>query len=293
MSENTDSTTNPAPGDTMRDYTAILENQMEEGVRTIERPPTGQFISSLSCGFDLGLGPLFLVAMATVAGTALDPTLLKFPMSLMYTFGFVYVILGHSELFTEHTTLAVLPVLSGDRALKELGRLWGIVWGGNIVGGVFMAGLIAVYGPSTHVITHETIINVAMPFIELTPVGVFVGALLAGWLMGLLSWLLTSAGDTISRLAVIILTTFTIGFFHLPHCVAGNIEVLAAVIAGAPISYIQWAQFLTITTIGNAVGGVVFVSIIKYAHVKRGRPHPVEFGVEQEKGASLETGRDE
>lgn len=272
----------------MRDYTAILENQMEEGIRTIERPVSGQFISALSCGFDLGLGPLFLMAMATVAGAALDPVLLKFPMSLMYTFGFVYVVLGHSELFTEHTTLAVLPVLAGDKSLRELGRLWGLVWGGNMVGGVFMAVLIAFYGPSTHVISHETIVGVAMPFIELTPVGVFVGAMLAGWLMGLLSWLLTSAGDTISRLAIVVLTTFVIGFFHLPHCVAGNIEVLAGILAGAPISYVEWARFLAITTVGNAVGGVVFVSIVKYAHVRRGRPEPEEVTVEQEEGVGIE-----
>lgn len=293
MSESTDSTSSPSPGDTMRDYTAILENQMEEGIRTIERPPTGQFISSLSCGFDLGLGPLFLIAMATVVGAAMDPVLLRFPMALMYTFGFVYVILGHSELFTEHTTLAVLPVLSGDKSLTDLSRLWGIVWSGNILGGVFMAVLIAVFGPSTGVITPEAVVSTAMPFMELTPVGVFVGALLAGWLMGLLSWLLTSAGDTISRIAIIVVTTFLIGFFHLPHCVAGNIEVLAGIFAGAPISYTAWAQFLAITTVGNAVGGVVFVSLIKYSHVKRGRPHPHGVMVEQEKGTGLRTGREE
>ncbi|WP_276270550.1 formate/nitrite transporter family protein [Haloarcula litorea] len=282
----------PTPGDTMRDYTAILENQMGEGIRTIERPSTGQFVSALSCGFDLGLGPLFLIAMATVAGTALDPPLLKFPMSLMYTFGFVYVVLGHSELFTEHTTLAVLPVLAGDKSVRELGRLWGLVWSGNIVGGVFMAVLIARYGPTTGVITRETVVGVATPFVELSPVGVFVGALLAGWLMGLLSWLLTSAGDSITRLTIVVLTTFVIGFFHLPHCVAGNIEVLAGIFAGAPISYGEWAQFLAITTVGNAVGGVVFVSIIKYAHVRRGRPEPEGVAVEQQEGVGIDARRD-
>lgn len=273
----------------MRDYTAILENQMEEGVQTIERPTSGQFISSLSCGFDLGLGPLFLIAMATVLGGALGSTLVKFPMSLMYTFGFVYVILGHSELFTEHTTLAVLPVLAGNKSLADLGRLWGVVWGGNMVGGVFMAVLIAIFGPSTHVITRATIVDVAMPFMELTPLGVFVGALLAGWLMGLLSWLLTSANDSISRLFIVVLTTFMIGFFHLPHCVAGNIEVLAGMLAGAPISLVEWGRFLTITTVGNAVGGVVFVSIIKYSHIKRGRTEPSHINLEQEEGVGIQS----
>jgi formate/nitrite transporter FocA (FNT family) len=41
--------------------------------------------------------------------------------------GFLFVILGRSELFTEHTTLAVLPVLDGRASLRQLGRLWGLI----------------------------------------------------------------------------------------------------------------------------------------------------------------------
>ena len=61
--------------------------------------------------------------------------------------------------------------------------------------------------------------------------------------------------------------TFPIGMGHLPHCVAGNIEIIAGMLAGADITVLQWAQFLTITTVGNVVGGVVFVSLLNYSHV--------------------------
>jgi hypothetical protein len=50
MSVTSDSDTSPSPGDTTRDYTAILENQMEEGIRTIERPPAAS--SSRHCLVD-------------------------------------------------------------------------------------------------------------------------------------------------------------------------------------------------------------------------------------------------
>ncbi len=278
----------PEVGDTLRDYTAILENQLVEGTRTLNRPASGQFLSGLSCGFDLGLGPLFLIGMGSALGSTLAAPVAKFPMALMYTFGFVYVVLGRTELFTEHTTLAVLPVLAGEESMAKLARLWGVVWGGNILAGAFVAPFIAIVGPRMHVVDRSVVVDVAAPFIELSPLGVFGGALVAGWLMGLLSWILTSAGDTISRLVVTVLTTFLIGYFHLPHCVAGNIEVLAGLIAGADISYVEWARFLAVSTGGNIVGGVVFVSAMKFAHVVRGIPEPKHATVEQHRGSRVE-----
>lgn len=98
----------------------------------------------------------------------------------------------------------------------------------------------------------------------------FTGAVLAGWLMGLLAWILTSVRDTISRIVVIFLVTFLIGFCHLPHCVAANAEVIAGMLAGANISILDWARFLALTTIGNIVGGVVFVALLNYSHAVRG-----------------------
>lgn len=60
---------------------------------------------------------------------------------------------------------------------------------------------------------------------------------------------------------------YTIGFGHLPHCVAGNIEVIAGMLAGADITLVRWAQFLALTTVGNVVGGVVFVALLNYSHI--------------------------
>ena len=256
--------------DTQRHYGEILTNQIEEGLTTLRRPASGQFLSAVSCGLDLGIGPFVLLMLLTALGGTLPDPLAKLFMAAGYTFGFVFVVLGRSELFTEHTTLAVLPVLVGESSVTKLAQLWTVVYLGNIVGGFVFAGFAVVAGPALHVIDQHAFVTTAETFVDLSPTGVFTGALLAGWLMGLLSWILTSVRDTISRIAVIFVTTFVIGFGHLPHCVAGNIEVVAGMLAGADITVGQWAQFLAITTVGNAIGGVVFVTLIKYGHVVRG-----------------------
>lgn len=269
--------TGPPPEDeedTLRSYESIFRNQVEEGARTLERPAVGQFLSSISCGFDIGFGPLMMMVMLSTTTAVLEEPLAKVLMSVLYTVGFVFVILGRSELYTEHSTLAVLPVLDGREPVRHLFGLWALVWAGNTIGGTIIAVFGAWIGPAMHIIRPEIFRQIGMTFIDLDPAAVFGGAILAGWLMGLLSWILTSVGDTISRVVVIMLTTYLIGFAHLPHCVAGNIEVIAAMLSGAPISVMEWARFLTVTTIGKTVGGVTFVSLVKYGHVTFGSSEP-------------------
>lgn len=253
--------------DTTRDYRTILRIQIEEGLQELERPPRGQFLSSLSCGLTLGIGVFGLLMFTTVLGPLLGEGWVHLLGSGAYTLGFVLAIMSQTELFTEHTTLAVFPVLSGNATPRSLGRLWSIVFLGNILGGTLFAGFIVVSGPALNLVDRKVFIDVATTFIELSPTGVFTGGIIAGWLMALLSWIHTSVSDSVSRIFIIVICTFPIGFGHLPHCVAGNIEVVAGILAGADITLVQWAQFLALTTVGNVVGGVVFVALLNYSHV--------------------------
>ena len=98
----------------------------------------------------------------------------------------------------------------------------------------------------------------------------FVAGILAGWLMGLLAWMITAAQETISRLLIIWLVTASIGILHLPHSIAGNIEVLFGVFVSPEVSVLDYVTFLVLATVGNAVGGGVFVGILKHSHVVRG-----------------------
>ena len=92
---------------------------------------------------------------------------------------------------------------------------------------------------------------------------------LAGWLMGLLSWLVSASRDTIGQIFIVALVTTAIGIAHLHHCVVGSAEVLAGVFSGQGVSLAGFARFLALATLGNVVGAVVFVALIKYGHATR------------------------
>jgi formate/nitrite transporter FocA (FNT family) len=249
----------------------ILSHEISEGSTALERSSGGLFISGLSAGLDIGFS-LFLMAVARslTAGTYPAATV-SFLVAGAYAVGFIFVVLGRSELFTEQTTLAVLPVLSGDAKFAALIRLWAIVFVANLIGAAGFAALAVAIGPALGVIDRQVFGEMARHVIDHPAAAIFGSAVLAGWLMGLLSWLVAASRDTISQIVVVAIITSVIGLCRLHHVVVGSVEVLAGLFAGPFVTPAEFGRFLVLATLGNALGGSFFVAFIKYSHAVRGK----------------------
>lgn len=97
----------------------------------------------------------------------------------------------------------------------------------------------------------------------------FGSAVFAGWLMGLLAWLISSTTETISKILLIILVTFVIGVTGLHHCIVGSVEMFAAMLSGNGISFSNYIYFISLAAPGNIIGGAVFVAALKVSHNKK------------------------
>jgi formate/nitrite transporter FocA (FNT family) len=252
----------------------ILEQEIREGVTALSRPLSGLAISALSGGLDIGFSLFLMAVMRTRFDGSLAAPFPELLLAGMYSVGFIFVVLGRSELFTEHTTLAVLPVLSGHAPFRALLRLWVVVYPGNLAGAAAFAALTAWVGPALKVIDPPALGEIARTAVDHPGWVIFLSAILAGWLMGLLSWLVAAGRDTISQIVVVALIATAIGFCHLHHTVVGAVEVLAGLFARQGITGTDFGHFLLWTTLGNAVGGGFFVGFLKYQHGAR----PGEFG---------------
>ncbi|WP_421764520.1 formate/nitrite transporter family protein [Ekhidna sp.] len=244
----------------------ILDEQIKTGLGEYERSNRNLFFSALAAGLEIGFSLYVLAIIYTYLGDG-DPISLHFALAIGYPIGFVFVVLGRSELFTEQTTLAVLPVLNGNKTILNLLKLFGIIYFGNLLGGYIIGGLLVFLTPPLEVVDIEAFYHLAHKMIKFDAWIIFGSALLAGWLMGLLSWLVTSAQDTMSRIFIVIMITFVIGLGSLHHSIVGSIEVFAGLITSPKITWTDYFHFQFYTTIGNIVGGVLFVSIIKYASI--------------------------
>lgn len=143
----------------------------------------------------------------------------------MYPVGFILVILGQSILFTEQTSLLTLPVLNKKRKFSSLIKLWSLVIFGNLVGGWIMSFIIVWIGPELHIFNFDTVEAIAVHITDYPIVALFASAILAGWLMGLLSWLIAASKDTLSRIVIVFMITAILSFMGMHHSIVGNIEV--------------------------------------------------------------------
>jgi len=243
----------------------ILQHTEEAALTQLERNSLGLLLSGISAGLDIGFSVLLMAITLTAFTGIFPPPIVHFLVANMYPLGFIFVILGRSELFTEHTTLAILPVLQGFASLKKLFRLWAIVYVSNIFGGLLFALILSYFAHSWHLINKESFAAITRPFIQNGWLTTLLSAALAGWLMGLLAWLVAAARETTSQILLIWIVTAAIGFSGLPHCIVGNIEMATAMFNGQ-VSFQEYFGFLAPVTVGNAAGGVFFVGILKFSH---------------------------
>lgn len=241
-------------------YGQVLANGRSE----LSRPAAALALSGFAAGLLMGLTGLGVAGVrAVLPGRGAD-----FVALLFYPLGFIAVIIGRAQLFTENTLFPVVLILENRRHLLPTLRLWGIVFTTNVLGALTFAALIARTGalrpPAVASLVRLGSTATGPPLTD-----VFTSAIIGGWLVALMAWLVSGALHTIGQIALIWLSTVLVGLLHLAHCIASSGYILVAVLTGAVPAgtYVAW---LGAATAGNIVGGVVIVSLLNYGQVRAG-----------------------
>ena len=241
----------------------IHEVVRDEGLAELERSFNGLAWSGLAAGLSIGFS--FILQAAIQAGLP-DAPWRRLVSAFGYSLGFLIVVLGRQQLFTETTLTAVIPVLT-ERTARMLGRMlrvWGIVLAANLVGAALLGTLLAQPGilPGEMMAAMDEIAGHAMQ--PSFGHGVLLAAF-AGWLIGLMVWMLPGAGP--SRPLIIILLTYAIGACGFPHVVAGSVEAAYDVAAGHASAMDYLVRFLAPTLVGNCLGGTLLAALLNHAPV--------------------------
>ena len=245
-------------------YSRVTKSGQEE----VDRPPHNLLFSAIASGLSMGLSGLAVATVLSVVGTGSAAKALAY---LAYPLGFIVVVLGRQQLFTENTLFPVALALQTRRYLWQTTRLWGVVLGGNLLGTLLFAAL-AAGTPAIPVAISEELATLGT---ELGSHGfwtVFWTGLVAGWLVALVAWLVTASTDTVGQIVVITAVTYVIGLAGLAHSIAGSAEVLVAVLAGQ-LSVHAYLTWIAAAVLGNIVGGVGIVALLNYGQVHRGEDH--------------------
>jgi len=249
----------------------VFETVRREGQQELERPSAALAFSGLAAGLSMG----FSLVASGVIRASLPPThwrgLLE---NLGYTLGFLIVVLGRQQLFTENTVTAIIPLLDApDKRTRffQVVRLWSIVLLTNLAGALLFA-LALTHTNAFDPEVKQAFLEIGQHALSFGFGTVLVKGVFAGWMIALMVWLLPAAER--SKVSVIVIVTYVVGLAGLSHIIAGSVEAMYAVVSGSESWGHYLLGFLLPVFIGNSAGGVLFVSMLSYAQVAPGSSPP-------------------
>jgi formate/nitrite transporter FocA (FNT family) len=241
----------------------IHELVREEGEEGLRRPSNAIAWSGLAAGLSMGFS---FLCLALIRSGLPDAPWARLIDSIGYSLGFLIVILGRQQLFTETTVTAVLPYLiRRDRAtFFAVLRFWAVVLVANLAGALAFAAMISVPGLFPDPV-YQALVDTGREAVSGAFIPTMFRSVLAGWLIALMVWILPSARS--ARLLVILILTYFVALGRFSHTVAGTVDAGFLVFSGNGGVSSFLAGFLAPTLIGNAIGGIALVALLNHAAV--------------------------
>ncbi|WP_223648979.1 formate/nitrite transporter family protein [Hymenobacter psoromatis] len=243
-------------------YKAIVS----EGTEELKRSSAALFWSGLAAGLSMSFS---MVAEGLLMRYLPNATWQPLVASLGYSLGFVIVVLGRQQLFTENTLTPILPLLQERtwECLRNVGRLWGVVLAANLVGAALI-GLAIAHSSAFEPEVKAEFARMGHTALSHDFATTLVRGVFAGWLIALMVWLLPFAEE--GRFWVIIFITYFVGVAHFSHVIAGAVEVFTLAAMGQTGWGTALGSFVVPALLGNILGGLALVAALNYAQVTAG-----------------------
>jgi formate-nitrite transporter family protein len=243
----------------------IYERVKREGAAELDRPAAALAFSGLFAGASVGFGAVASAAATVALAGHADAGLVG---ALVFPVGFVIVIIGRAQLFTENTLYPVTLVLDERRHLLSTLRLWAVVLSANLIGAALFALLVTKTAALPSDVVDKIAVNGHQATLGTWP-SFYWSAVLGGWMIALVAWLIQSGGAVIGQVVLIWSLVFTVGLLDLDHSVSTTIEVICAVIIGNVDLGHALAWFAAVL-LGNIAGGVLITAVLNYGQVRAG-----------------------
>lgn len=256
-----------------------FERTVDEGERRTHRTWPSLLSTGFVGGLDLGIGVFALLAVQEATGSPLLG-------ALAFTIGFIALVLAKSELFTENFLVPIAAAVAGHAKPLSVARLWAGTLVMNLLGGWVLMALVMGAFPRLH----ATSVEVGRFYIDMGVGWVaFSSAIVGGMAITLMTWMERSTSATGTKVVAAVTMGFVLAVGPLNHSIVGSLEMFAALTAGAPFGYLDWFGTLGWSALGNMVGGIGLVTVLRLIQVGRqaveverarpeGTPRPDESG---------------
>jgi formate-nitrite transporter family protein len=249
-----------------------VQRSVEEGERRLGRTWPALLATGMIGGIDVGIGVFALLLVLYQSNNRLLG-------GLAFSIGFIPLTLGQSELFTENFLLPIVAIAAHRSSLSRLARLWAGTAVTNLIGGWIIMGIVLASAPQLA----GKAVEVGKHYADL---GIgwrsFALALLGGAIITLMTWMERGATETFGKIVAAVAAAFLLAAGEINHVIVMSLDMFAALHAGAPFGYVDWLRTAAWAALGNTVGGIAFVTILRLVQAggtvaeerKRGEQQP-------------------
>lgn len=180
----------------------------------------------------------------------------------VFPVGLACILVGGGELITSNMMAVGAAYLSKKIDIKRLLKNYVFITLMNVVGAVFVAYFFGHIVGLTEGVVLEKTIHTAEAKVNATPLQMIVSGIGCNWLVSMGAWLSFAAKDVTGKILGAwfpVMTFVAIGFQHV---VANMFIIPAAMLAGAHITFLQFAENMLFVWIGNLLGGLVMVACL-------------------------------
>ncbi|WP_348267384.1 formate/nitrite transporter family protein [Edaphobacter paludis] len=248
-------------------YEQVANNARQE----LGRSSVALAISGLAGGIFMGLsglGNAIVIALLTTPGAAPTNATL-FIAKMFYPLGFIVVILGRSQLFTENTLYPVALVLAEKKHFWKTMRLWGVVLPSNVLGALAFAAIAGLTG-ALRADMVSALAQLGVEALHHPAQTIFWSGVMGGWIIATVAWLVSGSHSITGSVMIIWMLAFVVGLGNFAHCIAASGEILTAVLTGHA-SLTAFLSWLGLAVAGNICGGVGMVTLLEYGQVIYGK----------------------
>jgi nitrite transporter NirC len=184
--------------------------------------------------------------------------------SFFFGTALVLIIYGGAELFTGNTMYFTVATMRKETTMRDTLRNWIACYTGNLIGAVFFALLFYATGLFESIGKDHLLNQVVNVKMNATISHLFFKGILCNWLVCLACFLPTQVKGDGAKITVMMLIVFAFFLSGYEHCIANLSLFSIALLSPHPdtVSLAGALHNLIPVTIGNIIGGAVFVGMV-------------------------------
>jgi nitrite transporter NirC len=242
------------------DEITAVSNAAKVKIDLLRNNPAGYILVAILAGIFIGLS----VGLAfTVGGLLSESPFARILTGCTFGIALSLIVMAGGELFTGNIFIMTVGLVKKTVSAGECLKIWGMSYLGNLIGSIILAVIFVSCGLVAGS-TGEFISSAASVKMSLLPLPLICRGVLCNTLVCLAVWCTFRCKSEVAKLIMIfwcLLAFVTTGYEHsIANMTLLTVSLLSPA-AGAAVSLGGWVYNIALSTLGNIIGGIVFVAL--------------------------------